>query len=64
MWEQLAPFTRDYETVRAALNKVVDYDKTCVEAALRGVSGLVVEEWGVSTYTQVSKQIAYTTVYT
>ncbi|XP_072291469.1 integrator complex subunit 14 isoform X1 [Eucyclogobius newberryi] len=46
LWELLVPFTRDYNTLQDALCNLEDYDKTCFESALRGVSDLVQQEWG------------------
>uniref|UniRef100_A0A8C1M6S9 Integrator complex subunit 14 n=1 Tax=Cyprinus carpio TaxID=7962 RepID=A0A8C1M6S9_CYPCA len=48
LWEVLVPFTRDYNTLQEALNNLEDYDKTCLEAALQGVSNIVQQEWGTS----------------
>ncbi|XP_053282498.1 integrator complex subunit 14 [Pleuronectes platessa] len=46
LWELLVPFTRDYNALQEALGSLEDYDKTCVESALQGVSNVVVQEWG------------------
>uniref|UniRef100_A0A8D3AW76 Integrator complex subunit 14 n=1 Tax=Scophthalmus maximus TaxID=52904 RepID=A0A8D3AW76_SCOMX len=46
LWELLVPFTRDYNALQEALSSLEDYDKTCVEAALQGVSNVVQQEWG------------------
>uniref|UniRef100_A0A8C2I489 Integrator complex subunit 14 n=1 Tax=Cyprinus carpio TaxID=7962 RepID=A0A8C2I489_CYPCA len=48
LWELLVPFSRDYNTLQEALNNLEDYDKTCLEAALQGVSNVVQQEWGTS----------------
>uniref|UniRef100_A0A672T532 Integrator complex subunit 14 n=1 Tax=Sinocyclocheilus grahami TaxID=75366 RepID=A0A672T532_SINGR len=48
LWEHMVPFTRDYNTLQEALNNLEDYDKTCLEAALQGVSNIVQQEWGTS----------------
>ena len=53
LWEQLVPFTRNYESIKSALNNVEEYNKTCVEAALTGVSSVVTEEWNSVTPSQV-----------
>ncbi|XP_064870187.1 integrator complex subunit 14-like [Oncorhynchus nerka] len=45
--------TRDYNTLQEALNNLEDYDKTCLEAALHGVSNVVQQEWGHACPTQV-----------
>uniref|UniRef100_A0A8P4PXM6 Integrator complex subunit 14 n=1 Tax=Dicentrarchus labrax TaxID=13489 RepID=A0A8P4PXM6_DICLA len=46
LWELLVPFTRDYNALQEALSNLEDYDKTCVESALQGVSNVVQQEWG------------------
>uniref|UniRef100_A0A8C9WBE8 Integrator complex subunit 14 n=1 Tax=Scleropages formosus TaxID=113540 RepID=A0A8C9WBE8_SCLFO len=46
LWELMVPFTRDYNTLQEALNNLEDYDKTCLEPALQGVSNIVQQEWG------------------
>uniref|UniRef100_A0A8C5EQQ6 Integrator complex subunit 14 n=1 Tax=Gouania willdenowi TaxID=441366 RepID=A0A8C5EQQ6_GOUWI len=46
LWELLVPFTRDYNALQEALSTLEDYDKTCVESALQGVSNVVQQEWG------------------
>lgn len=53
LWEQLVPFTRNYESIKSALNNVEEYNKTCIEAALTGVSSVVTEEWNSVTPSQV-----------
>nr|XP_046208022.1 integrator complex subunit 14 [Oncorhynchus gorbuscha] len=53
LWELLVPFTRDYNTLQEALNNLEDYDKTCLESALHGVSNVVQQEWGHACPTQV-----------
>ncbi|KAH3839511.1 integrator complex subunit 14-like [Dreissena polymorpha] len=53
LWEQLCAFTRDVDVIKAALNTVGDFSKTCFEPVLRGVSSLVVEEFGGTTPVQV-----------
>jgi hypothetical protein len=55
LWEQTVPFTRDIESIKTALTKVEEYDKTNIVSALAGVNSLVVDEWGASTPCQVSK---------
>ena len=52
-WEQLAGFTRDYGNIKSALEKVTDYDKTCIEIGLVGVNSTVPAEWGTGVMTQV-----------
>ncbi|RXM91628.1 von Willebrand factor A domain-containing protein 9 [Acipenser ruthenus] len=46
LWELVVPFTRDYNTLQEALSSLEDYDKTCLESALQGVSNIVQQEWG------------------
>lgn len=53
LYEQVVPFTRDYNEIRTAVEKLEDYDKTCIETALGGVNMLIVEEWGASAPCQV-----------
>eukprot|EP00061_Rhincodon_typus_P016082 g44103.t1 len=63
LWELMVPFTRDYNTLQGvagsllhsimlellqeALSSADDYDKTCLESALNGISNIVQDEWGV-----------------
>ncbi|KPP74496.1 von Willebrand factor A domain-containing protein 9-like, partial [Scleropages formosus] len=53
LWELMVPFTRDYNTLQEALNNLEDYDKTCLEPALQGVSNIVQQEWGSTCPCQV-----------
>ena len=53
LWEQIVPFTREFESVKTALNQIEDYSKTCLEPVLTGLSSLVIDEWGIVTPTQV-----------
>ncbi|XP_016320917.1 von Willebrand factor A domain-containing protein 9 [Sinocyclocheilus anshuiensis] len=53
LWELMVPFSRDYNTLQEALNNLEDFDKTCLEAALQGVSNVVQQEWGTSCPCQV-----------
>uniref|UniRef100_A0A673YK11 Integrator complex subunit 14 n=1 Tax=Salmo trutta TaxID=8032 RepID=A0A673YK11_SALTR len=53
LWELLVPFTRDYNTLQEALSNLEDYDKTCLESALHGVSNVVQQEWGHACPTQL-----------
>ena len=46
--EQLVPFTRDYESIKTAMNVADDHNKTCIETALRSLSPLATEEWGIN----------------
>ncbi|XP_028814755.1 integrator complex subunit 14 isoform X1 [Denticeps clupeoides] len=53
LWELMVPFTRDYNTLQEALSNLEDYDKTCLESALHGVSNIVQQEWGSTCPCQV-----------
>ncbi|KAK7501745.1 hypothetical protein BaRGS_00007176 [Batillaria attramentaria] len=53
LWERTVSFTRDCDAIKAALNKVELYNKTCVETALAGISTVVTEEWGNAASCQV-----------
>lgn len=53
LWERTVAFTRDYDSIKTALNKVELYNKTCVETALAGVSTVIVEEWSNTASCQV-----------
>ncbi|KAJ8344473.1 hypothetical protein SKAU_G00318020 [Synaphobranchus kaupii] len=53
LWEVMVPFTRDYNTLQEALSNLEDYDKTCLESALQGVSNIVQQEWGSACPCQV-----------
>ncbi|XP_060536568.1 integrator complex subunit 14 [Cylas formicarius] len=46
LYEERCPFTRDYGIIKAELKNIDDYDKTCLETALHGVSQMVLGEWG------------------
>lgn len=49
LYEVICPFTRDYDVIRGKLQTLEDRDKSCLEAALQGVTFLVNEEWGQNT---------------
>uniref|UniRef100_A0A3P8VDB0 Integrator complex subunit 14 n=1 Tax=Cynoglossus semilaevis TaxID=244447 RepID=A0A3P8VDB0_CYNSE len=53
LWELLVPFTRDYNALQEALSSLEDYDKTCIESALHGVSNVFQQEWGSTCACQV-----------
>ena len=55
--EQLVPFTRDYETIKAAIFAADDHNKTCIETALRSLSPLAREEWGINAACQVGQSL-------
>lgn len=49
LWERNISFTRDFESIRTALNNLESfYDKTNIINALKGVQELVLEEWGTN----------------
>ncbi|BFY97677.1 hypothetical protein BsWGS_00718 [Bradybaena similaris] len=48
LWEQLSAFTRDYSIIRAALNKVEAFSKTCIETVLNGIKTVISDEWNHS----------------
>ena len=50
----MVPFTRDYESIKNALDKLGDYNKTCLEPALGAVSSIVLDEWGATVPCQAS----------
>ena len=54
LWEQLVTFTRDYDGIKAVLDKVEDYDKTCLEGGLLGAANLLLNEWDIFTPCQVN----------
>ncbi|XP_059151327.1 integrator complex subunit 14-like [Physella acuta] len=45
LYEQLSTFTRDYNSVRTALNRVEAFSKTCIETALNGIRNVISDEW-------------------
>ncbi|CAL1538840.1 unnamed protein product [Lymnaea stagnalis] len=45
LYEQLSTFTRDYNVIRTALNKVEVFSKTCIETALNGIKHVISDEW-------------------
>ena len=51
------PFTRDYETIKAAIFAADDHNKTCIETALRSLSTLAREEWGINAACQVGQSL-------
>ncbi|XP_013403665.1 integrator complex subunit 14 [Lingula anatina] len=51
LWEQLVPFTRDYDIIKAALDKTENFDKTFTEAALAAAGSVITEEWGSTSST-------------
>lgn len=47
LWERNVPFTRDFESIKNALNNLdAFYDRTNIFNALRGVQDMLNEEWG------------------
>ncbi|PSN37585.1 von Willebrand factor A domain-containing protein 9 [Blattella germanica] len=57
LYELVSPFTRDFDTLKAKLQQLEEYDKTCIETALHGVNQFVLGEWGSGTACQVRKLI-------
>ncbi|KAF2880696.1 hypothetical protein ILUMI_25486 [Ignelater luminosus] len=53
LYEEKCPFTRDYNAIKVELQKLDDFDKTCIETALHGVNQLVLSEWGNNTACQI-----------
>ncbi|XP_045483435.1 integrator complex subunit 14 [Harmonia axyridis] len=53
LYEEKCPFTRDYNSIRAALQNIDDYDKTCIETALHGVNRIILGEWGNNTACEI-----------
>ncbi|XP_030621757.1 integrator complex subunit 14 [Chanos chanos] len=53
LYELMVPFTRDYNALQEALSNLEDYDKTCLESALQGVSNFVQQEWSSACPCQV-----------
>jgi len=53
LYQQVVPFTRDYNEIRNALGKLEEYNKTCVDVALSGVDQLLSDEWGCTSHCQV-----------
>lgn len=49
LYEQLVTFTRDFDAIKAALNKVEVFSKTCIETALNGVRAVIADEWNNTT---------------
>lgn len=53
LYEIVCPFTRDYDSIRAKLQTIEEWDKTCIEGALHGVNNVIMAEWGNATACQV-----------
>ncbi|EEC13758.1 conserved hypothetical protein, partial [Ixodes scapularis] len=53
LWEVVVPFTRDFDSIRAALARVECHDKTNLEAGLEGAKQALQDEWGHSMPCQV-----------
>ena len=58
LYQQVVPFTRDYNEIRTALGKLEEFNKTCVDVALSGVDQLLYDEWGCTSHCQVNILIA------
>lgn len=53
LYELVVPFTRDFDSIRAALARVECHDKTNLEAGLEGAKQVLQDEWGHSMPCQV-----------
>lgn len=53
LYEVVCPFTRDYDSIRAKLQNIEEWDKTCIQSALRGVNNIIMAEWSNTTACQV-----------
>lgn len=53
LYEVVCPFTRDYDSIRAKLQTIEEWDKTYIEGALHGVNNVIMAEWGNATACQV-----------
>jgi hypothetical protein len=53
LYEVICPFTRDYDSIRAKLQTIEEWDKTHIEGALHGVNNVIMAEWGNATACQV-----------
>jgi len=48
LYEQLVKFTRDFDSIKTALNKIEVFSKTCIETALNGIRTIIADEWSTS----------------
>ncbi|XP_041364746.1 integrator complex subunit 14-like [Gigantopelta aegis] len=53
LWDQLVTFTRDFDAIKAALNKIEIFNKTCIESVLTGIKALIADEWSTITPSQI-----------
>ncbi|XP_052861726.1 integrator complex subunit 14 [Anopheles cruzii] len=53
LYEMVVDFTRDYDTIRAALHKIEHYDKTSLESVLVAVNNAFRTQWGSENYCQL-----------
>jgi len=53
LYQQVVPFTRDYNEIRNALGKVEEFNKTRIDVALSGVDQLLSDEWSCTSHCQV-----------
>ncbi|EDV26504.1 von Willebrand factor A domain-containing protein 9 [Trichoplax sp. H2] len=49
LWEEIVPFTRDYELLKSKLSKAETYDKTCFASAFEAARSVISDGWGPST---------------
>lgn len=55
VYKILMPFTRDFESIKNALNLVEEGDKTSIDVGLVGAAQHILEEWGNGTPCQVTE---------
>lgn len=53
VYKVVVPFTRDFESIKNALNHIEEMDKTSLEVGLVGAAQHVLEEWGNGTPCQI-----------
>ena len=49
LWEEIVPFTRDYDLLKSRLFKAETYDKTCFVSAFEAARSVISDGWGPST---------------
>lgn len=53
MFTVVCSFTREYDVIKQKLRMLEDFDKTCLEGAIKGAYHLVLSEWGHQTHTHI-----------
>ncbi|ELU02608.1 hypothetical protein CAPTEDRAFT_229105 [Capitella teleta] len=53
LWENKVSFTRDYDSIRSALNDLQEFSKTCLSSAVAAAKSSLLEEFGIRTPGQV-----------